>query len=121
MTSLEIAKEAVKALDSKRGEEIKLLKVDDLTVITDYFVICTGTSNTQVRALADEVEFKLTSLGVQPLREQGRDSASWIVLDYNSVLVHVFQPDARGFYSLDKLWADAREEDISDIIVKEGL
>ena len=118
MTSVQIAREAILALDSKRGEEIKLLKVGDLTVITDYFVICTGTSTTQVRALADEVEYKLGLAGVMPERVQGSETASWIVLDYNTVIVHVFHPDARSFYSLDKLWADAKSVDISDIVTE---
>lgn len=118
MTSLELAREAIKALDSKRGEKISLLKVADLTVITDYFVLCTGTSITQVRALADEVEFKLEQQGRKPTRTQGRETGSWIVLDYDNVLVHVFMPDARSFYSLDKLWADALPEDISDIVTE---
>lgn len=107
MTSLEMAKIAAAALDSKRGEQIKILKVEDLTVITDYFVIATGASTTQVKALADEVEFKLGENGVKPLRTQGYETSNWIVLDYNSVIVHVFYPAQREFYNLEKLWADA--------------
>ena len=108
MTSLEKAKAAAKALDSKRAEDIRALKVDDLTVITDYFVIATGTSVTQVRALAQEVEFQLLQQGESPLRVQGYDTCNWVVLDYGTVIVHVFYPAQREYYNLEHLWADAK-------------
>lgn len=111
MTSLEIAKTAVAALDSKLGKDIKIIKIADLTVIADYFVIATGTNVTQVKALANEVDFKLGELGVKPLRTEGADSGGWILLDFNTVVVHVFKPDAREFYSLERLWADGEEID----------
>lgn len=106
MTSLEIAKLAATALDSKKGREIKIIKIEDLTVIADYFVIATGTSSTQVKALANECEYILEQQGVQKLRTEGYDSGGWILLDFNSVVVHVFQPSSREFYSLERLWAD---------------
>lgn len=106
MTSLEIAKKAAQALDSKKGKEIKIIKIDDLTVIADYFVIATGTSTTQVKALANEVDFALGQQGVKPLRTEGYDSGGWVLMDFNTVIVHVFQPSTREFYSLEKLWAD---------------
>ncbi|NLC78887.1 MAG: ribosome silencing factor [Ruminococcaceae bacterium] len=108
MNSLETAKLVAKALDDKKGLDIKILKIEDLTVIADYFVIATGTSNTHVRALAGEAEYLLEKeAGIKPLREEGYDSGSWILIDFNSVIVHVFQPSAREFYSLERLWADA--------------
>ena len=106
MTSLEIARAAAKALDSKLGKDIKIIKISDLTVIADYFVIATGTSNTQVRALADEVDYQLSQQGIKPLRTEGVESGSWILLDLNTVVVHVFKPDTREFYALERLWAD---------------
>lgn len=112
MTSLELATAAARALDTKRGEEIRVLKVRDLTIITDYFVIATGSSSTQVRALADEVEFQLKALGTAPARTQGRESAAWIALDYGEVIVHIFYPAQREFYNLEKLWADATPVEI---------
>ncbi len=107
MTSLEIAKKAAEALEEKKGQEIKILKIEDLTVLTDYFVIGTGTSSTQIKALSNEVEFLLGKSGLQAKSREGYDSGGWILLDYGSVIVHVFQPSAREFYSLEKLWADA--------------
>ena len=109
MTALETAMAAAKAIDSKKGKGIKVLRIDDLTVIADYFVIATGSSTTQVKALAGEVEYALGQTGVKPLRVEGFDSGGWILLDYNTVIVHIFQPSTRDFYSLERLWADAQE------------
>ena len=101
-------KAAVQALDSKRGQDIQVLKVADLTTLAEYFVLCTATSTTQVKTLADEVEFRLkTDYGVLPHHIEGHDSASWILLDYGFALVHPFLQSARSFYSLEKLWKDA--------------
>lgn len=108
MEALMLAKLAVKALDDKKALDIKLLKVEDLTVLTDYFVIATGTSSTHVKALADEVEAKLTENGIEPGHVEGNRSRDWILLDYGSVVVHVFYPEAREYYALEHLWADAQ-------------
>ncbi|MEG0803664.1 MAG: ribosome silencing factor [Pygmaiobacter sp.] len=106
MNALEIATLAAKALDSKKAEDIRVLKVEDLTILTDYFVIATGTSSTQVRALADEVDFQLAKAGRKPDRREGLDTKNWIVVDYGSVIVHVFYPETRNLYDLEHLWAD---------------
>lgn len=106
MNSLQLATVAAKAMDSKKAKDIRVLKVEDVTVMTDYFVIGTGTSSTQVGALADEVEFKTGEAGMKPLRREGFDSKNWIVLDYGTVMVHVFYPETREFYDLEHLWAD---------------
>ena len=108
MEALELAKLAAAALNSKKAQDIRLLKVEDLTVLTDYFVIGSGTSSTHVGALADEVEYKLAEAGIKPSRVEGADSKSWILLDYNSVVVHVFYPETRDYYGLERLWADAQ-------------
>lgn len=107
MEALQLAKLAAKAMDGKKAQDIKLLRVEDLTVLADYFVIATGTSNTHVGALADEVDFKVSEAGVEPLRVEGAKSKDWVLLDYGSVVVHVFYPEAREFYALERLWADA--------------
>ena len=105
----EIACEIARVLDSKRGKDIKIIYVEDKTVITEYFVICTGNSSTQVKALVGEVEFKLEECGVSPYNVEGRDNNSWIVMDYSNVIVHVFSRESRDFYNLDKLYGDAEE------------
>ena len=116
MTSAEIAKVAVKALNSKKGEEIKAIRVRDLTILADYFVIASASNTTQVKTLADEVEYQLELLGVNPNHGEGYGSASWIVLDYGEVVVHVFYKEAREFYSLDRLWSDGEALDIGTLI-----
>ncbi len=111
MTSLEIARLAAKALSDKKGGDIRVLKTEDVTVIADYFVIATGGSTTQVKALAGEVEYRLEQAGVKLFRTEGYNSGGWVLLDFNTVIVHVFMPEAREFYSLEKLWADATPVD----------
>ncbi|MEA4912872.1 MAG: ribosome silencing factor [Oscillospiraceae bacterium] len=112
MTPLETAKLLAAALDAKKGLDIRILEIADLTIIADYFVIATGTSNTQVKALAGEAEEKAKQAGIEPLRTEGYDGGGWILLDFNSVIVHVFQPSTREFYSLERLWADAQPVDM---------
>ncbi|MBQ5331119.1 MAG: ribosome silencing factor [Oscillospiraceae bacterium] len=110
----------VKALDSKRAEEIKVIKIADLTVLTEYFVIANGTSSTQTKALADEVEYKVKEVcGEDPAQVQGAPGGGWVVLDYSDIIVHVFYKDQREFYNLERLWADGTEVDISGWITKE--
>jgi ribosome-associated protein len=103
-TPEELARAIAEVLDSKKGRDIKTVHVADKTVIADWFVLCTGNSSTQVRALIGEVEYKLGLRGVEPIRTEGRDNGSWIILDYASVIVHIFSREARDFYNLDKLY-----------------
>ena len=97
LPSREMAEIAVKALDGKKGKEIKLIRIDKITTLAEYFVICTGTSNTQINALCDR-------------------GGTWVLLDYGCVVVHVFNDEARKFYSLEHLWADGEEVDLSAIL-----
>jgi len=112
MESLQLATAIAKVLDKKKASDVKVLKVRDLTVLADYFVIATGTSSTHVKSLAEEVEFQLGEREVKPLRTEGYDSKNWILLDYGTVIVHVFYPEARSFYDLEHLWADAEPVDV---------
>ena len=122
METEKILETIVKALDSKRAEDINVLKITNLTVIADYFVIADGSSVTQTKALADEVEYKVGELcdGLKPRQVQGNAGGSWIILDYSDIVVHVFYKEQRDFYKLDKLWADGDEIDISAWITKEN-
>lgn len=109
-------KAAVQALDSKKGLDIQVLQVSSLTTLAEYFVICTATSTTQVKALSDEVEFRLkTDYETLPRQVEGHDSASWILLDYGFMLVHVFLESARGYYNLEKLWKDAQVVPVEEL------
>lgn len=101
---LEVAKAIETFLDNKKGRDIKVLHVEDVTSIADYFVVCTATSNTHVKALSGEVEYQLERRGVNAYHIEGRDNNSWVVLDYCNVLVHIFNREARDFYNLDKLY-----------------
>ena len=103
-TPLEIAKAVETFLDNKKGRDIKVLHIEDVSNIADYFVVCTATSNTHVRALSGEVEYQLERRGVNAYHIEGRDNNSWVVLDYCNVLVHIFNREARDFYNLDKLY-----------------
>lgn len=115
MDRIELMKNIVATLDAKKATDIKSLEITELTAVADYFVIATGTSGTHIRALADEVQDSLTKQGVEPKSVEGK-STGWILLDYGTVVVHVFTPDQRELYSLEHLWGDAKEVDISDII-----
>ena len=117
LDSFEIVKIAANALNSKKARELSAVKVGDLTVLTEYFVIATATSSTHVRALADEVEAKLEEAGLRPHHIEGK-STGWIALDYESVIVHVFSRQDRDFYGLDKMWADAPTVDLDEILVE---
>lgn len=112
MESKELAVKIARVLDSKKGQDIRVLHIRDLTVIGDYFVIAGGNSSTQVQALAAEVEYQLNLQGIHPLHTEGQDTRSWILLDYGSVIVHIFEPQARSYYDLERLWADAEPVDI---------
>ena len=109
----------VAILDSKKGREIKLLHVEKQTVIADYFVICTASSRTQMKALADEVSFKTGEYGVAPLHTEGADNGVWVLEDYGSVILHLFTPDGRDFYKLEKLYQDTTERDISALVTED--
>ena len=115
MNSSEILNAAAKALDNKKAENITAVRVDDLTALAEYFLIATATSNTHVRALTDEVEDTLTALGERPHHIEGKASG-WIVIDYRSVIVHIFTPEQREFYGLDSMWSDGEIIDLTDIL-----
>ena len=116
LTPKEIAYEATKALDSKKGLDIQVLRVDRVTSLADYFIICTGTSNTHVKTLCDCAEYTLEQLGETMLGREGHRGNSWELLDFGAVVIHVFTPEAREFYSLERLWADAEKIALKDIV-----
>ena len=116
MTSLELARAAASILDDKKAQDIKAIKVRDLTIVADYFVIAGASSTTHVKSLADEVEFQLKQRQIQPLRVEGYGSASWILIDYGEVIVHIFNEEARDYYKLERLWADGQLVDLTGIV-----
>ena len=116
MTSYETAIAAVKAIDGKKGLNIQVIRISDISVLADYMVIATGNSSTPVKALADEVDYRLDEAGVSVSHIEGYRSNSWILLDYVDVIVHVFSEEAREFYDLDRLWQDGESIDISEYV-----
>ena len=108
MESYELAILLAKALDSKKGGDIKVLKTEGITTLADYFVICTATSNTQVKAMSDVCE--------EMAEKKGHRGGTWLLMDFSAVVVHVFTDEARKFYDLERLWSDAEELDISKIL-----
>jgi len=119
MTEREIVSVAVKALDSKRGRDIKVLYTGDQTTLADYFIICNGTSNTQVKALSDAVEEALSRLDEEPHHIEGHRDGQWTLLDYSSVVIHIFTEEAREFYALERLWSDAQPVDVEQYLTKD--
>lgn len=116
MESKALALKIVEILDSKKAQDIDVLETEKVTTMTDYFIIATGTSTTQIKALADEVDFKLSELSIKPKHIEGYDGGTWVLVDYIDVVVHIFHKESRAFYSLERLWTDAPRLDISSIV-----
>ncbi len=109
MESDVFAGKIVEILEDKKAKDVSTIDIKNVTVLADYFVICSGTSTTHIKAMADEVETKLKESGVQLFNnKQGYNSARWILLDYGSVIVHIFHEEDREFYNLERLWSDGK-------------
>ena len=106
---------AVNALSDKKAKEINCTEIAELTSLADYFLMATATSSTHVKALADEVDFKLSEAGEQPRSVEGR-TTDWILLDYGDLIVHIFGKNSREFYALDKMWSDGKPVDINKFL-----
>ena len=119
LSAKEVALDVTKALDEKKGMDIKLLQIEKVSSLADYFLICTGTSNTHVKTLCDYAEYTMEQLGEPMLGREGHRGNSWELLDFGSVVVHVFTEEARKFYDLERLWADAEVVDLNGIVIPE--
>lgn len=117
MTHQEMIKNIVTILDDKKAEDIKAIEIRELTIVADCFIIASGTSSTHVKALAGEVEDSMEKLGVKPNHIEGR-ATGWIVIDYDTVIVHIFQRDSREYYNLERLWQDADYLDVDKILAE---
>ena len=113
----EVAGIAAKALDDKKARDVKVLKTAEQTVLADYFVICNGTSSTHIKALVNEVDKQLSEAGEPPMRREGLRSDIWVLMDFGSVIVHVFTEEARKFYNLERLWSDSEEIDPASLAI----
>lgn len=108
-------KTIINALEDKKAEDIQLINISEVSTIADYFVITNGSNRSQIQALSDNVEEKLAVSGVRPMNIEGYNSANWILLDYNDVLVHIFDKESRGFYDLERMWRDGTTVDIGTL------
>ena len=119
MDSKNLVLEIAKVLDEKKAIDITAIQTEEVTIVSDYFIIASGTSNTHVKSLADDVEYEIKQrLGIDPEHIEGR-ATGWILLDYGTVIVHVFQRQDREYYKLERLWADAQKLDLSDVVTPE--
>ncbi|MBP5303836.1 MAG: ribosome silencing factor [Clostridia bacterium] len=114
MESKELCTAIVQSLDKHKGADIQVLYISDLTSITDYFVIVEGTSSTHVKSLSDYVEVDMEEKGIRVHHKEGYNGSAWVLLDYGNVVVHVFQPEAREYYNLERLWKDGKAIDLSE-------
>lgn len=96
------------ALEDKKGEDIAVIDISQVSVIADYFVICTGASDSQIQALVENVDEKMHEKGYMLKQQEGRNSGSWVLMDYGDVIVHVFDKEGRSFYNLERIWSDGR-------------
>ena len=107
---------AVKALDDKKAQNLMMLEVRGVTTLAEYMILSTGTSDTHLRALCDEVEKKMEEAGEKIYHREGYRGDTWIVMDFCGVIVHVFTPETRKFYDLERLWGDAPAVDLTEIL-----
>lgn len=119
MNTLELAREIVALLDEKKGTDIKLIDIREVSTLGDYFILATGGSVPQVKSMADDIDEKLGKQGIEPRSFEGYNTADWILMDYGDIIVHLFRGEIREFYSLERLWRDSPLVDISDIIKPE--
>lgn len=119
MTQKEMAIRLAQVLDEKKGKKILVLETDSVTSLADYFVISTGSSAPQLKAMADACEIAMKDAGIMAHHIEGHRGGTWILQDYGDVVLHLFSEEAREFYDLDRLWADAKELDLSEYLVKE--
>lgn len=120
MTSFELTKNIASILDHKKADDIQVIKVHDLTILADYFVIASASNTTHVKALVDEIEFQLKEIGVTPKNVEGYQYANWIILDYSDVVVHIFFEETRQFYTLERLWSDGEAVSLSTLLEDES-
>jgi ribosome-associated protein len=114
--SLEMAKAAVKAAAENRGQDITVLDLTGVTSLFDFFILITGGSRRQLSAIADEIERGLKSIGEKKLSVSGLEEGRWVVMDYGSIVIHLFDEETRSFYNLENLWADGKPVDVSEIV-----
>ena len=113
--ALEMARVAYQALDEKKGEDLRVIDISGISVIGDYFVITNGTSDSQVRALVDNVEEKMHKAGYELKEQEGNNSGTWVLLDYGDIIIHIFDRENRPFYNLERIWSDGKDVEMNEL------
>ena len=113
--ALEMARIAYQALDEKKGEDIRVIDISGISVIGDYFVITNGPSDSQVRALVDNVEEKMHKAGYELKEQEGNNSGTWVLLDYGDIIIHIFDRENRPFYNLERIWSDGKDVEMNEL------
>jgi len=116
MTSKEIASIAINAIEDKKGEDIKIIDISNVSVLADYFIIANGNSVNQVQAIADNVDEALSKQDIHPKQVEGYQNANWVLMDFGDVIIHVFDKDNRLFYNLERIWKDGKTVTKEDIL-----
>jgi len=116
-----LADKITELIFSKKGYDVKILDLRNITTIADYFVICTADSDTQVKAIADDIDKSLRDEGIRLWHKEGYQALSWVLLDFVDVIVHVFKKESREYYNIEKLWGDAPTFDIEDPLLKKAV
>ena len=112
--SKEMTKLAIAALEDKKANDVRVIDIDGVSVIADYFVIASGSNTNQVQAMADSVREALGRAGHEPRQVEGYGSANWILMDYNDIIVHIFSDESRTFYDLERIWRDGKEVSVGE-------
>ena len=115
MTSKELAKLACDALDDKKALEIKVINIENVSTLADYFIIASGTNHNQVQAMADNVDETLGRAGYEPKQIEGYQTANWILMDYRDIVIHIFDEENRLFYDLERIWRDGTVVEVEDL------
>ena len=115
MTSKELAKLACDALDDKKALEIKVINIENVSTLADYFIIASGTNHKQVQAMADNVDETLGRAGYEPKQIEGYQNANWILMDYRDIVIHIFDEENRLFYDLERIWRDGTVVEVEDL------
>ena len=106
---------AVEALKEKKGYDVKVIDISEISILADYFIIANGSNANQVQAMVDNVEEQMYKAGFDDPKVEGYNNASWILLDYNDVVLHIFDEESRSFYNLERLWRDGKEVDVDTL------
>ena len=115
MEMLEIVKQAVKALEDKKAEDVKVIDIREVSSIADYFIIANGSNQNQLQAMQDAVDEAIYKAGLQAKQIEGNNNSTWILIDYNDIIVHLFSKEDRLFYDLERIWKDGKIVDIADL------